>query len=54
MYRWHPGMSKLPCDGKSCPHYRIDEDGLNYCDFYEKLYGRWFLIGSISCPKKIG
>ena len=27
MQRWHPNMSKLPCDGESCPNYRTDEDG---------------------------
>lgn len=53
MNRWHPNMSKLPCDGKSCPNYRTDEDGKHYCDFLESLYGKWFEIGKISCPRKI-
>ena len=53
MYRWRPNIGKLPCDGKSCPHYRTADDGLNYCDFYERLHNRWYLIGAISCPIKM-
>lgn len=53
MYKWKPNIGKFPCDGKSCSHYRKSDDGLDYCDFYEKLLNRWYLIGAISCPIKM-
>ena len=51
--RWHPAMDKLPCDEKSCPNYRTDDNGKHYCDFLESLYGKWFEVEKISCPKKM-
>ena len=52
-FKYSPNMGKLPCDGESCPYYKIVE-GWAYCSYFGKIDGKWYLIGAMSCPTKMG
>lgn len=52
-FKYSLNKGKLPCDGESCPYYKIVE-GWAYCSYFGKIDGKWYLIGAMSCPIKMG